>query len=91
MGDKGFIEKNFKLMKDTMEAEKAAREAEEQQEGAAADGEEEPPGGRKKKGGESGAGVCMRTKGDAALVGSELWCISSKGTTDSFQTNILCS
>lgn len=51
MGDKGFNEKNFKLMRESMEAMKAQREAE----GAAAaagDGEDEPPGGLRKAGGE---------------------------------------
>jgi hypothetical protein len=45
MGDKGFIEKNFQLMKDTMETDKERAEVDEQ------DGTEDVPGARRKKGG----------------------------------------
>lgn len=50
MGDKGFIEKNFQRMKDTMEADKEAanREADEQEGGG--DGAEDVPGARRKRG-----------------------------------------
>lgn len=58
MGDKGFIEKTFQLMKDTMEADKerANREADEQEGG---DGTDEVPGARKKRGGRSRGGFVI--------------------------------
>jgi hypothetical protein len=52
MGDKGFNEKNFKLMKETVEADKAALEAAGDEGGdAAAVKQEDGPDGRKKRGG----------------------------------------
>lgn len=46
MGDKGFSEKNFKLMKATIEADKAKREAAEEEAEQAAD---DAPGGADKR------------------------------------------
>ena len=64
MGDKGFIEKNFQLMKDTMEADKerANRDADEQEGG---DGTDEVPGARKKRGARSRSGFPVSRQAEA--------------------------
>lgn len=79
MGDKGFNEKNFKLMRESMEAMKAQREAEEAAAAAGADGEDEPPGGRRKASGESSRAwwACWcRQLAAGRVVGSAAPCIT---------------
>jgi hypothetical protein len=94
MGDKGFNEKNFKLMKDTMEAEKARKDAEEQEAAvAAADGEEEPPGGRKdrKKGGECQRDVralCRCLCSELLLSGIQQCCAGTSSHTQNSKLDV---